>query len=510
MITSVQLSGKHLHEVHANAYVIFCEKGKVHTQEIQALAGKFYTPLEEIIKHRAFTGSAGSQLVITASDTGRPVYLMLFGIGSLQKKQEDRLEAARRAIGSMIRAAEAVKIKKITLQFPEAEWFEVDAFTLTKELVATIEMAAYHFDGYITDSARRHNRNFEITLVASSDGAQALAHDAITVGIEFGRRIGFAVNQARQWCDLPANMLTPTVLGEHAARIANAHGLKATIFDKKQMQEMGMGGILAVSKGSAEEPRLVVIEYKTDTKNAPTIALVGKGITFDSGGISIKPSARMDEMKDDMAGAAAVISTMEALAHLKPHINVIAFAPIAENMPSGTATRPGDIIQFYNGKTAEVKNTDAEGRLVLADALSYAIKNYKLDAIINAATLTGSCAYALGPFFCGLMSQHDALAEAVRAAGMRSGDRAWPLPFHDDYKPAVVSKVADLCNQGSDVYRAGAITAGFFLQNFVGDVPWVHLDIAGTSFNVPDVSYYRPGATGFGVRMFIELCTSWQ
>ena len=215
-------------------------------------------------------------------------------------------------------------------------------------------------------------------------------------------------------------------------------------------------------------------------------------------------------MKDDMAGAAAVISTMEMIAHLKPRVNVVAFAPLSENMPSGNATRPGDVVQFYNGKTAEIKNTDAEGRLILADALSYAVKHYSPDAIIDFATLTGSCSYALGPFFAGLMSQHEELTQRILSAGQRSGDRVWPLPFHDDYKPAVRSTVADLCNEGSSTYRAGAITAGFFLQNFVGTVPWVHLDIAGTSFNVPDMSYYRPGATGFGVRLLADLFMHWQ
>ena len=270
-----------------------------------------------------------------------------------------------------------------------------------------------------------------------------------------------------------------------------------------------MGGLLAVSSGSEQEPRFIVVEYVPEKQSTETVGLVGKGVTFDSGGISIKPAQGMDEMKDDMAGAAAVISSMELIAHLKPRVNVIGIAPITENLPSGTALRPGDIITFYNGKTAEVKNTDAEGRLILADALAYAVKHYKLDALINFATLTGSCSAALGPFFCGLMSKHDHLAEQIAHASLESGDRAWRLPFHDDYKVAIRSAVADLCNIGNESYRAGSITAGFFLQNFVGDVPWAHLDIAGTSFNVPDISYYRPGATGFGVRLLANLLLAW-
>ena len=247
------------------------------------------------------------------------------------------------------------------------------------------------------------------------------------------------------------------------------------------------------------------MEYKTKQKDAPTIALVGKGITFDTGGISIKPSGGMEAMKDDMAGAAAVVSVIEAISHLKPAVNVIAFAPLAENMPSGTATRPGDIVRFYNGMTAEIKNTDAEGRLILADALAYAVKNYKPDIMIDMATLTGACAYALGPFFAGLLSQHDEVAEKILASSCRTGDRCWRLPMDNDFRVAIKSDAADICNTGNERYRAGTITAGFFLQNFVGKTPWAHLDIAGTAFNVPDISYYRTGGTGFGVRLLIDF-----
>jgi leucyl aminopeptidase len=299
-------------------------------------------------------------------------------------------------------------------------------------------------------------------------------------------------------------------LAEQAQKIADAGKMKVTIFNQEQAKQMGMGGLVGVAQGSAQECRLVVMEYKSHVPDAPTIAVVGKGITFDSGGLSIKPANGMETMKDDMAGAAVVISTMSLLPHIKPRVNVIALAPLAENMPSGTATRPGDILRFYNGKTAEVKNTDAEGRLILADALSYAVKHYKLDGIISIATLTGSCAYALGPFFCGLMSQHDELALRILDASWQSGDRAWRLPFHDDYRGAVRSNIADICNIGNEKYRAGAITAGFFLTNFVDEVPYVHLDIAGTAFNVPDISYYRPGATGFGVRLLVQLLQNWQ
>ena len=217
----------------------------------------------------------------------------------------------------------------------------------------------------------------------------------------------------------------------------------------------------------------------------------------------------METMKEDMSGAAAVIGSMQAIAQLKPDVNIVAITALSENLPSGTATKPGDILRFYNGKTAEVKNTDAEGRLVLADALSYAVKHYNPVAIIDLATLTGACAYALGPFYSGLVSEHDEFADKVLHAANKSGDFAWRLPLTDDYKVAIKSDVADICNIGTKKISAGTITAAAFLQNFVGDVPWVHLDIAGVAFAVPNISYYGSGGTGYGVRLLVELAMNW-
>jgi leucyl aminopeptidase len=329
-------------------------------------------------------------------------------------------------------------------------------------------------------------------------------------GIVEGDIIAGGVNRVRHWIDLPPSVLTPVDLALKAESICKEHDLPITIFDEEDINKMGMGGLSAVSAGSHEDCKLVIMEYKTSQKNAPTICLVGKGITFDSGGLSLKPAQSMETMKDDMSGAAAVIGTMQVIAQLKPKVNVIGITPLAENLPSGTATKPGDIVRFYNGKTAEIKNTDAEGRLILADALSYAVKNYKLDGIIDIATLTGACAAALGPFFTGMMGYSQDLMERLEHAAELSGERVWRLPFDADYKKAIISDVADICNIGKSSYKAGAITAGYFLSHFVEDVPWVHLDIAGTAFEVPGISYYGPGATGVGVRLFVELLMNWQ
>jgi leucyl aminopeptidase len=499
MITT-HISSKKLIQENAQGYVVFCEQPFVFADSPAAELTALYSPLEELLKERSFAAAANSTVTVAGTREGKPVYLIVAGLGNQKKQAYEKLENYRRAVGHVMRVAEQLKITNLAFSLPRPEAIDASLFILGKETVATSYLATYHFDQYITDASRRLTRNYEITYCTPG-----VWHDELKAGIEAGQHLGFAVNQARLWCDLPPVNLTPTQLGKHAMDIAKKHNLKARYFSEDDIKAMGMGGIEAVAKGSEQEACMVVLEYDCGDKNAQTLALVGKGITFDSGGLSIKPAAAMETMKDDMAGAAGVISTMELISHLKPKVNVIGLAPITENLISGHATKPGDIITFYNGLTAEVKNTDAEGRLILADALSYAIKHYKLDGIISIATLTGSCAYALGPFFAGLMSQHPELAERLLLAGRYSGDRLWELPFNDDYKPAIKSDVADLCNIGNEKYRAGAITAGFFLKHFVGNVPFVHLDIAGTAFNVPDISYYRPGATGFGVRLFAEL-----
>lgn len=489
-----------LDTIKAQAYAVFCHQGFDVSHHSAALLTTFAPILPALVKQRSFTGSRGSSLVLTGQQGDQPVYVFLIGLGSADYALQDRLEHYRNAVGKMIRLAEQHRVTDIACAVPHESDLSLDGYSMAKELVATAYMASYHFDQFLTDPARKFPTEYTLHIVAPES-----ILDTVHVGIEHGERIGHAVNQARHWCDLPPAHLTPTHLAHQAEKIAHAHPeIRCTVFNEADMARMNMGGILGVSRGSAEEARLVIMEYRTEHTDAPTIAIVGKGVTFDSGGLSIKPATGMEEMKDDMAGAACVISVMQALAHLKPAVNVIAAAPITENLPSGTALKPGDVITFYNGMTAEVKNTDAEGRLILADALAYITDHYAPHKMIDVATLTGSCAAALGSFFAGLMSQHEAFTHELLHAGRASGDRLWPLPFHDDYKAAIRCEVADICNIGKPSYRAGAITAGFFLQPFVKDTPWIHLDIAGVSFNVPDRTYFRPGATGFGVRLLLE------
>lgn len=472
-------------------------------QQYADVASTFFPALTSAMTKQNFTGKAGSVMTVTGNSHGKAVDLIFAGIGNPKKSGTD-LESYRKAIGLVARAVEARKGTSLSLVLPKHTLFGINEPELIQQTTIMVQMALYHFDTFITDNDRKLKDLKEVDFV----GIQA--NDAAQAAIEQGNIIAMSVNQARHWIDMPPEKLTPIDMAHHARDIAKKYGLKYTSFNEKEVVAMGMGGLEAVSRGSERDCHLVIMEYQ-GKPGAPTVALVGKGITFDSGGLSIKPANAMETMKEDMSGASAVINTMMALAQLKPQINVIGVTPLSENLPSGKATKPGDIATFYNGKTAEIKNTDAEGRLILADALSYAVKHYKLDAILDIATLTGACSYALGPYFTGMMSQHDDFVAQVQAAADRTGDRVWRLPLPDEYKAAIRSTVADICNIGSPKYLAGAITAGLFLQNFVDKVPWVHLDIAGTAFDVPDMPYYRPeGATGAGVRLMIDLVMNWK
>jgi leucyl aminopeptidase len=279
--------------------------------------------------------------------------------------------------------------------------------------------------------------------------------------------------------------------------------LECEVFDKAKIEELGMGGLLSVSQGSAEPPRFIILRYRGAAQSADKgLALVGKGITFDTGGISLKPADRMDEMKGDMGGAAAVIGAMQAIAALKPNINVTALVPTCENMPSGTAYHPGDILRILNGKTIEIVNTDAEGRLVLADALSYAVRE-GLSPIIDLATLTGGIVVALGSVMTGLFCNDEQLTAEIISAGRAAGEKYWPMPLDDDYKDQIKSEVADIKQTGGRA--ASSVTAAKILEQFVGDAKWAHLDIAGTSYVDSKRSYQEKGGTGVGVRTLAEL-----
>jgi leucyl aminopeptidase len=370
-------------------------------------------------------------------------------------------------------------------------------------LAEGLVLGSYRFDKYKkADPDSKVRRIKEIIIHSSKTSGLAEA-------VNRGQIAGLAVCSARDMANEPGNHWTPSHFAEAGRNLAAKSGLTCKVLGKAAMQKMGMGGIIGVNQGSIQPPQMVILEYHSGDIKAPKLLLVGKGLTFDSGGISLKPGAGMHDMKYDMCGGAAVMAAMQAIAELKPAgINVVGIIPAAENMPGPEAMKPGDIIRQYNGNTVEVVNTDAEGRLILADALAYGVEKFKPTAVVDIATLTGAVIIGLGHHRTGLLSNDDKLADRLLASGERCGEPAWRLPMGDEYKKQLESEVADLKNTGGR--SAGTITGACFLQEFVGDTPWAHLDIAGTAWNYSKKSYIAKGPSGVGVRTLLELVLNWQ
>ncbi len=496
------VSSQKISEQKADCFGFLLQEKEDALSEIKACEKKLGVTSAPFIKKQDFSGKRMQTCVIPVEHDGKVVHIIFIGLG---EKKGLSIETYRRAVAQLYRQASAHKCETVAISIPKASLFDFSSEDFGQQTATILDMTSYAFNDFLSkENQIPSSITSVIACVSTADKTR------FEKGVKEGRIIGKAVNTARHWIDTPPCDLTPPELAKYAKAIAKKYDLKLTHFTEQEIVKKGMGGLAAVGRGSEHDSQLVVLEYKSTKKNAGTIALVGKGITFDSGGLSIKPATSMETMKEDMSGAAAVIVTMEALAQLKPDVNVIGVTPLAENLPSGKATKPGDIVRFYNGKTAEIKNTDAEGRLILADALAYAVKHYKPDAIIDIATLTGACAYALGPFYTGLMTQNEDLCDVIQEAGKHSGDHVWRLPLTDDYNIAIKSDVADISNIGNQKYMAGATTAALFLKHFVDDIPWAHLDIAGAAFNVPDKPYYRSGATGVGVRLLIDLAMHWK
>ena len=339
--------------------------------------------------------------------------------------------------------------------------------------------------------------------------ATVLVEGDDTASFESGAKVGEVIARAdtlaRNLGNQPGNVATPSYLADTARRVAAERGLACTILGPAELDAEGMRTLLAVSAGSDEEPRLIVLEHRGGAEGEKPLVLIGKGLTFDAGGISIKPAQGMEDMKFDMCGGAAVIAAMQAIAELGVPLNVIGIVPSSENLLGGAAMKPGDIVRTHLGKTVEIVNTDAEGRLILADALSYA-RRFDPAAVVDCATLTGACVVALGHQASGLMGSDEALVEELRAAGERVGQRCWPLPMYDEYREQIRSDYADIKNSGGR--PAGEITAGWFLREFAGDFPWAHLDIAGTAYGDGKLPYQVKGSTGAPMRLLVEWVRS--
>ena len=440
------------------------------------------------LEARGFEGRPGEALAVPA---GRGTWVAL-GMG---EPENVTAETLRKAAAAFVRAAWRSESTATTLL--AAAPADLDAVLAAQAVAEGASLAAYRFSRYKT--VAKPCRIDSMAVVGTDDGSRR--------GLDRGARVAAAVAMARDLVNEPAKTLTPRRMVEIAAEVAEAEGLTLTVLDEVAIAAEGLGGLAGVASGSDEPPRLIELVYEPPSGATASIALVGKGITFDSGGLSIKTAEGMETMKTDKSGAAAVLAAMSVIAALAPPIRVVAIMPVTENMPGGSAVKPGDVLTIRNGKTVEVLNTDAEGRLVLADGLSLAVEA-GVDAIIDLATLTGACVVALGRRIAGLMGNHPGWVEQVGRAAARAGEDVWPLPLPEEYRKLIDSDVADIKNIGGR--WAGALTAGLFLREFVGGVPWVHLDIAGPARSEEDDGYLQKGGTGFGVRTLVEAVMSFE
>jgi leucyl aminopeptidase len=446
-----------------------------------------------LVRDAAFDGRAEVAITLLS---GEPRKVTLIGLG---KTDALSIRAMRGAIGAVGRTAKKQRDKTIGVIFPYPIASLDDAQTTT--IVAdALAQSDYKYDSYITAKQDQKRVPISATLLAP----ESLDKKRVAALADTARAIASAVTTVRDLGNTPCNVMTPERLAERAQEVAKDVGVKCTVYGLRDIERMKMGGLIAVNRGSDLEPRFVVMEY-APKRAKKHVALVGKGITFDSGGISIKPAEKMEEMKFDMCGAAAVIGVMEAAARLAVPVKITGIFAATENLPSGSAYKPGEIITMMSGKTVEIVNTDAEGRMILGDALHYA-SNLKPDHLIDYATLTGACVVALASEAAGLFTDDDELARKLIHAGERTGERVWRLPVWDDYKDLIRSEWADMKNSGGR--WGGAITAAVFLKEFADCPSWAHLDIAGTAYAENETPREAKGATGAGVRVTIDFLQS--
>jgi len=422
----------------------------------------------------------------------------MVAVAGLGKQQDLNLDRIRGVAGEFCRSLRKLNCHRIATILHGAGVGGVEPGACAEAIVEGAVLGLYSFSRYKKPD---YEDIREMVIVVREQSTIRV----VERGVHEGRIMAEATCLARDMANEPANYMTPSRMADIAKEIADKHGLELNILNSEDMEAMGMGALLGVARGSSEPPKLITLGYKGDERSEKAVGFVGKGITFDSGGISIKPSEGMGEMKDDMAGGAAGIAALSAIVQLKPKVNVTAVIPATENLPSGTALKPGDILKAMNGKTIEVINTDAEGRLVLADALSYAVKQ-GLSPLVDLATLTGACRVALGNGYSGAFTNNQELLNEVMKAADRCGEKLWQMPMPEEYKEQNKSEIADIKNTGNRY--AGAITAALFLSEFVDNTPWVHIDIAGTSLSSKETGYVVKGATGVGVRTLVELALS--
>ncbi|MGD0697693.1 MAG: leucyl aminopeptidase [Terriglobia bacterium] len=450
--------------------------------------------LEELQTSGELTGKAYECTLVHRPPGLAASKLLVVGAG---KKEKFNCAQLRRLSGAAVRHVRARGLHEMSWLFPGTEVLPGDVQSVVEGAI----LADYDADTYRTE--RNGERRIDRFGVAAPD---AQVGEPARAALERGRIIAEAQNFTRALVNEPSNTMTPSVLAQRAQEMAARYGLECQVFGPDIIRDLKMGAFWAVAQGSDEPAQLIVVRYAhRDAPDSPVIGLVGKGITFDTGGISIKPAADMHEMKTDMAGGATMLGVMQAIAQLKPRVRVLAVVPATENMPSGKAYKPGDVITSMSGKTIEILNTDAEGRLVLGDAITYA-KQLGCTALIDAATLTGAVTIALGNITTGVFGWNQEWVNRVLASAAAAGEKMWQLPIDDEYRELYKSAIADIANTGGR--HGGAITAAMFVGEFAGDTPWVHLDIAGTRWSNEEKPYRAKGPTGHGVPTLVHLLTN--
>jgi leucyl aminopeptidase len=454
--------------------------------------------LGRVVADEQFKAKKGQSLLLHTHERVGPQRILLVGAGTRKEFNPGDL----RGFGArVVKAGAAVQTKQIAMVLPYSEGHSSERFA--QFLAEGVLLGAYRFDKYLTGDRKKPDLLEEVQIATSPDHVDATRLDQVKRGVSRAEQVAEGVRLARDLVNEPAGELTPRKFAEIAQKLAKQHGLEVKVLGPKECEKLGMGMYLAVAQGSDEEPRFIHLTYRPKGKPAKRkVALIGKGVTFDSGGLSLKPSASMEDMKVDMSGAAAVIAAIGVLADLNVPYEVHAIAACTENMPSGRSYKLGDVLKSMNGKTVEINNTDAEGRLTLGDALTYAIKEAAPDELFDFATLTGACMVALGPHTAGVMGNDLSLVERWLAASRLSGEDMWHLPLPDKLRDQLKSDIADMRNTG-DRY-GGALTAGLFLKEFVGDTPWVHVDIAGPASADKEMGHVGKGGTGFGVATIVE------
>jgi leucyl aminopeptidase len=422
----------------------------------------------------------------------------IVAVVGLGKRQDFNVDKIRGLTAECCRTLRKLSCRKVATILHGAGMGDIGVEASAQAIAEGAILGLYTFSKY----RRPEYDDIEEMLIVAEDKEEV---PKIESAVDKAKIVASATCLARDMVNEPANYMTPSRMAEIAREIAGKYDLKVRVMDREDMETMGMGALLGVAKGSNQPPKLITLTYEGDEDSGKSFGFLGKGITFDSGGISIKPSEGMEDMKADMAGAAAAMTALAAIGQLKPTINVTAIIPATENLPGGTALKPGDILKAMNGKTVEVISTDAEGRLILADALSYAV-GQGLSPLIDLATLTGACRVALGLLYSGVFGNDQKLIDKVLKAADRTGERMWQMPMPEEYKEQNKSDIADIKNTGNRY--GGAITAALFLAEFVDNVPWVHLDIAGPRLSKKETGYTVKGATGFGVRTLVELALS--